>query len=121
MTESLKKIPNISAKQKALFRNIIYVGLICSLLKLEKSLIKKTVEDFFGKIKGSELAEQNLKLFEVADKLAFNYKFPFQIPKKTKNKKEILIDGNTSSALGALSAGCQFVFLVPHNSCFQLS
>ncbi|MCZ0933442.1 MAG: 2-oxoacid:acceptor oxidoreductase family protein, partial [Oligoflexia bacterium] len=112
--ESLKEISNLSPKQKILFKNMIYVGLICNWLKVEKELIRKSVEDFFKKGKGSEMAEQNLKILETAYKLAVNYEFPFDIPqKRSRNKKEILIDGNTSSALGALFAGCQFVSWYP--------
>ena len=113
ITESLKNIPDISPKQKTLFKNMIYVGLICKWLQVEKELIKKSLEDFFGQKKGSEVVDQNLKLFTVANELAVNYDFPFDIPKKIQNKKEILIDGNTSAALGALSAGCQFVSWYP--------
>ncbi|MDE0092064.1 MAG: 2-oxoacid:acceptor oxidoreductase family protein, partial [Oligoflexia bacterium] len=114
LTESLKEIPNVSPKQKALFRNMIYVGLICEWLKVEKTLVKKSVEDFFQKGKMDEIVEQNLKSFEVAYKLARQYPFPFEIPQKRQgDRKEILIDGNTSSALGALSAGCQFVSWYP--------
>ena len=113
-TESLKEIANLSPKQKILFKNMIYVGLICEWLKVEKELISKSVEDFFKKGKGNEMAEQNLKLLEIAYKLAVNYEFPFEAPqKKPRNKKKILIDGNTSSALGALFAGCQFVSWYP--------
>ena len=113
ITESLKEVSNISSKQKVLFRNMIYVGLICEWLKVEKDLIQKAVEDFFKQGKGNEIIEQNLKLFSEAYKMAIDYNFPFEIPKKNENKKEILIDGNTSSALGALSAGCQFVSWYP--------
>ena len=113
MTEALKEISDVSPKQKVLFRNIVYVGLICEWLKVEKDLIKKAVDDLFKKEKGDKMAEQNLKLFSEAYKLAVNYEFPFKIPKKLRNKKEILIDGNTSSALGALSAGCQFLSWYP--------
>ena len=114
ITESLKEIPDISPKQKALFRNMIYVGCLCKWLKIEKDLIKKSVEDFFGGKKGEKIIEQNLKSFETASELARNYQFPFDLPqKRKKDKKEILIDGNTSSALGALFAGCQFVSWYP--------
>ena len=113
ITESLKEISMASLKQKALFKNMIYVGLVCEWLKVEKEFIKKSVNDLFKSGKGSAIAEQNLKLIEIAQKLAVRYEFPFEIPKKYKNKKEILIDGNTSSALGALSAGCQFVSWYP--------
>ena len=111
MTTALKEISNVSPKQRLLFRNMIYVGLICEWLGVEEPLIQKSVEGFFKR--GAELVEQNLKLFEIACKMAVDFKFPFKIPKKKESKKEILIDGNTSSALGALSAGCQFVSWYP--------
>ena len=112
---ALKEIPNTSPKQRALFRNMIYVGLICEWLKVEKEIIEKAVGDFFKVKKGNEIAEQNLKLLELAYKMAFQMTFPFKIPQKTIRSKrsDILIDGNTSSAMGALFAGCQFVSWYP--------
>ena len=116
ITKILKEVPNISPKQRALFRNVIYVGLICEWLKVEKEIVEKAVVDFFKIKKGSTVAEQNLKLLELAYEVAVQESFPFEIPQKTarKNKREeILIDGNTSSAMGALFAGCQFVSWYP--------
>ena len=113
ITETVKTLASISLKQKILFKNMIYVGLICEWLKVDANLIERAVEDFFKQKKGNEIVEQNLKVFELARKMTANYKFPFERPEKSKNKKEILIDGNTSSALGALSAGCQFLSWYP--------
>ena len=117
--ESLKQFPEMAPKQKALFQNMIYVGLVCAWLKVEEAIIRKAVEDFFQKSKGDQIVVQNLKIFKLASQLTKDYHFPFPLPKKnlgndkSKKKKEILIDGNTCSALGALFAGCQFVSWYP--------
>lgn len=116
--DSLKSISHLNIKTKPFLKNMIYVGLLSEWLKLEKQLIQKTIEDFFQKSKGMEVIEQNLQAIQIGRTLAQSYTFPFSIPKKTlsqktKDNKNILIDGNTSQALGALFSGCQFLSWYP--------
>ena len=119
ITDSVRQIPKLSFKQKALFKNMVYFALICRCLKVEFELIKQSLQDFFQKPEKSDVIQQNLKIFDIVKQWSDSYEFPFPIPpksstsKKQSNKKEILIDGNTSSAIGALSAGCQFLSWYP--------
>lgn len=133
ISESLKQIENISVKKRVLFKNMIYVGLLCEWLNIKEDLIIKTVEDLFQSSKGSEIVQQNLQAIQIGRNLAHKKKFPFPVPKKNKfpkkklskstqsdnslklnlQKEDILIDGNTSMALGALFAGCQFLSWYP--------
>ena len=125
ISESLKVMKNINPKKKALFKNMIYVGLICEWLKVETAVIKKSIEDFFQSNKGEEIVRQNLQAVQIGQNLALKLSFPYPLPEKAiragskkagKNsypKKEILIDGNTSMALGALFSGCQFLSWYP--------
>ncbi len=136
ISQSLKKIKDVNVKKRILFKNMIYVGFLCEWLKVENELVKKSIEDFFQSAKGSELAQQNMQAIQLGRNLALKYDFPFSLPEKTllsnnekstsisqqklagqlqnhHSKKEILIDGNTSMALGALFAGCQFVSWYP--------
>ena len=102
-------------------------------------MITKTVEDFFQSSKGEEIVHQNLQAIQIGKSFSSEKKLPFSIPKKNrlpkirkeppalKQKKsllqlnvqkeelqeEILIDGNTCMALGALFSGCQFLSWYP--------
>ena len=78
---------------------------------------KKSLEDFFQKPEKTDIIQENLKVFDIVKEWSEEYELPFLIPSKTaktnKSQKQILIDGNTSSAIGALFAGCQFVSWYP--------
>jgi len=120
ITETVRKIPDLSFKKKALLKNMVYLTFICRLLKVDFDLIKKSLEDFFKKPEKSEIIQENLKVLELVEEWAGAYKLPFPTPSKnsfapnsSKKERKILIDGNTSSALGALFAGCQFVSWYP--------
>ena len=117
ITDSVRQIPELSFKQKALFKNMVYLALICRCLKVEFELIKQSLQDFFQKPEKSDVIQHNLKIFDIVKQWPDSYELPFPIPPKSvaskTNKKEILIDGNTSSAIGALSAGCQFLSWYP--------
>lgn len=120
INDSLKEIQGLNPKMKVLFKNMLYAGLLCKWLKVEKDLIQKTLEDFFSNSKSPEIIQKNLQAIQIGQQLAGEYDFPFTLPEKTRFKKssnnstkEILIDGNTSSALGALFSGCQFLSWYP--------
>jgi len=119
ITESLKKIPQLSFKKKALLKNMVYLAFVTNLVKLEEdtpdNLIKKSLEDFFQKSEKTEIIQENLKVFEIVKEWADDYKFPFPVPAKNSqsSQQKILMDGNTGSAIGALFAGCQFVSWYP--------
>ena len=129
LSASLKEIPGLQPKTKPLLKNMIYVGLLCEWLKIENRWVQKTVEEFFQKAKGAEITEQNLQAVQIGKQLAAKHYFPFSLPEKARqknqnefvkgkktsqnSKKEFLMDGNTSSALGALFSGCQFVSWYP--------
>lgn len=126
ISQSLKDIQNLSPRKKPLFRNMIYIALLCEWLEVKEEIVKKSIEDFFQESKNSEIIEQNFQAIQIGRNLAKEYSFPFSLKLKSglsKNKgsskktqddqKDILIDGNTSSALGALSAGCQFLSWYP--------
>ncbi|MBC6415703.1 MAG: 2-oxoacid:acceptor oxidoreductase subunit alpha [Bdellovibrionales bacterium] len=119
ITDSTKPLNPLSLKQRALFKNMVYLAFLCYCLKVDLKLIKKSLLDFFQKPEESDIIQKNLKIFDIVSQWSSSYSFPFPIPsKKQRNqeqskKKEILIDGNSSSALGALFAGCQFLSWYP--------
>ena len=82
ISESLKQIENIKPKQKALFKNMIYVGFFCEWLKVQEELVTKTVEDFFQSAKGLEIVQKNGQAIQIGRALAREKEIPFPVPKK---------------------------------------
>jgi len=98
------------ARQKQLFKNMVYVGALGVLLALDFVEIEKLIgEQFQGKEK---LIQPNLKaLYLGADYVKQHYAFPLNIRVDRKNLlgDKILVDGNSACGLGALYAGATVV------------
>ena len=93
-------------RQRQLFKNIIYVGALSALLDIEfKVLTDMVAEQFKGKEK---LVPPNVKALELGANYArAHFKCPLGIRLKRRNKvgNQILLDGNTAVALGAVFGG----------------
>lgn len=99
-----------AVKIKKLITNMIYVGLLTELLKMDSEIVAQVIRDQLGK-KASVL-EVNLKAFEIgkqyaAENLA-HLNLPFRAQKLAPPKGKIIIDGNAASALGLIHGGCSF-------------
>lgn len=109
------------AKIKKMLINIIYVGVLANLLKINKDLILSCLKEQFGN--KESVVNPNLKGFEVGFnwvdenqslvESAFKGSFPFKAEARTHTKKYVLMDGNTGAALGAIFGGCSFVSWYP--------
>ncbi len=104
-----------SIKLKKLLINMIYVGVVGELLDIPQEALEKTVSDQFnGKV--SAIAS-NLKALNAGREFAkanlSGLNFPYRVQALNKTGGKILIDGNTSSALGLLFGGCTFVSWYP--------
>lgn len=104
-----------SIKLKKLLVNMIYVGVLGELLEIPQDVLEKTISDQFNG-KASAIAS-NLKALnmgrEFAKEKLTGRNFPYRVQALNKNGGKILIDGNTSSALGLLFGGCSFVSWYP--------
>lgn len=93
-------------RQRQLFKNMIYVGSLSALLDIElKVLTDMVAEQFKGKEK---LIVPNVKALELGFQYARNnFKCPLGIRLKRRNKvgDQVLMDGNTAVALGAIYGG----------------
>ncbi|MBI4405013.1 MAG: 2-oxoacid:acceptor oxidoreductase subunit alpha [Deltaproteobacteria bacterium] len=110
--ELAKKI--VDAKLRTLLKNVIYVGALAALYKIDKETLVSVIQDQFKNKAaavsanlhalelGIEFASENLKK---ADKYEFK--------KGTVNTDKIIIDGNTACALGAIYGGCTVVAWYP--------
>ncbi|MDZ4708480.1 MAG: 2-oxoacid:acceptor oxidoreductase subunit alpha [Saprospiraceae bacterium] len=93
-------------RQRLLFKNMIYVGAVATLLDMDMNILEKMVGDQF---KGKEkLITPNVKALNLGRQfLIDHFELPgkFKIEQRHLNQDHILIDGNSSCALGALYGG----------------
>jgi 2-oxoglutarate ferredoxin oxidoreductase subunit alpha len=93
-------------RQQQLFKNIVYIGALATLLDVEMGVIQQIIREMFAK--KEKLIPPNFKALELgSDYVKQNFKYPLNIrlERRTILKDEIFMDGNTAAALGAIFAG----------------
>ena len=107
-------------KQRLLFKNLGYVGLLASILEMDKEIYVSLIEEQF---KGKEkLIEPNVKALNIGYKYAEdNFKDFCEINVKNSNKTEglILTSGNDAAGLGCVYGGatvCAWYPITPSTS-----
>jgi 2-oxoglutarate ferredoxin oxidoreductase subunit alpha len=94
------------ARQRQLFKNIIYLGALSALLDIDPNEIDKL---FGEQYKGKEaLLESNRKAFRMGRAYAlanFACPLPIRVARSDKVGDRIFIDGNSAAALGSLYGG----------------
>tara|TARA_B100001029_G_scaffold16543_1_gene11083 strand:- start:8787 stop:10652 length:1866 start_codon:yes stop_codon:yes gene_type:complete len=107
-------------KQRLLFKNLGYVGLLASILEMNKEIYVSLIEEQF---KGKEkLIEPNVKALEIGYKYAEdNFKDLCQIKVNKSNKTDglILTSGNDAAGLGCVYGGatvCAWYPITPSTS-----
>lgn len=108
------------ARQRQLFKNVIYVGALAELLGIEFQALTEVLNSQF---KGKEkLIEPNIKALQLGiDFIKENYKDQLNIRLERRNLigDSILIDGNTACGLGAVYGGatvCTWYPITPSTS-----
>lgn len=94
------------ARQRQLFKNIIYIGALAALFDIEFSVLENQIgEQFKGKEK---LIEPNIKALKMGVDYVhknFDYPLPIRLERRDLIGEQILIGGNTACALGAIYGG----------------
>jgi 2-oxoglutarate/2-oxoacid ferredoxin oxidoreductase subunit alpha len=94
------------ARQRQLFKNIVYVGALVSLFKIDFSVIEELIgQQFKGKEK---LIEPNIKALRMGETWVrehFDSEFDLRIERRDLLGDKILYSGNSACALGAIYAG----------------
>lgn len=93
-------------RQQQLFKNIIYIGALASLLNIDINVVKGIIREKFSK--KEKLIPPNIKALDLGANYAvknFKCPLPLHVEKRDLVKDEIIIDGNTATALGAIYAG----------------
>src|ERR1022692_3494708 len=102
------------AKLRKLVKNMVYVGVVASLLTIEMAEVEKAIrKQFTKKVKAATL---NL----AAAQAGFDYakanlqkRGVFYIERMNATAGKIIIDGNSAAALGSVFAGCTVVTWYP--------
>jgi 2-oxoglutarate ferredoxin oxidoreductase subunit alpha len=102
------------AKLRKLVKNMVYVGVVASLLTIDMGEVEKAIrKQFANKVKAANL---NLSAatagFEYA-KANLQKRGVFYIERMNATAGKIIIDGNSAGALGCMFAGCTVVTWYP--------
>ncbi len=102
------------AKLRKLVKNMVYVGVVASLLTIEMGEVEKAIRKQFSK----KAKAANLNL--AAAQAGFDYakanlqkRGAFYIERMSATAGKIIIDGNSAAALGCMFAGCTVVTWYP--------
>ncbi|WP_372719419.1 2-oxoacid:acceptor oxidoreductase subunit alpha [Immundisolibacter sp.] len=93
-------------RQRLLFKNIVYVGVLSALLNIEPEVVEQMIgEQFQGKEK---LIPPNIKAFQLGHAAAterFACPLPMHAERRDAIGDRILMDGNSAAGLGCVYAG----------------
>jgi len=102
------------AKLRKLVKNMVYVGVVASLLTVDMAEVEKAIRKQFAK----KVKAANLNL--AAAQAGFDYakanlqkRGAFYIERMNATAGKIIIDGNSAAALGCMFAGCTVVTWYP--------
>ncbi len=93
-------------RKQQLFKNMVYVGALATLLDMDVNIIKVIISEQFEK--KPKLISPNYQALQLGiDHAKENYECPLGVRLERRNNvgDHILIDGNTASGLGAIYAG----------------
>jgi 2-oxoglutarate ferredoxin oxidoreductase subunit alpha len=94
------------ARQRQLFKNIVYIGALSTLLDIEFPVLEGLIgEQFKGKEK---LIEPNIRALNIGVRYVkenFEYPLDIRVERRDLLGDSILIDGNSACGLGAVYAG----------------
>jgi 2-oxoglutarate ferredoxin oxidoreductase subunit alpha len=93
-------------RERILMKNIAYAGALAALFNMDTEIIRALLNEKYGAKKA--LMDSNQKAVDIGYNYArehFSCPLPIHLEQMDATKDSILIDGNTSAALGALYAG----------------
>jgi 2-oxoglutarate/2-oxoacid ferredoxin oxidoreductase subunit alpha len=101
-------------RERILMKNIVYVGALAALLRLDLDVVRGLLEETFAKKKS--LLASNFLALELGAGYATEHldcPLPIRLTPMDANGDSILIDGNTSTALGCVYAGATLAAWYP--------
>ena len=105
-------IPFKDLAPKAIFHNVVGLGVLASLLGLDKKEPERLLRDTFGK-KGEALVNQNLEVLDGAYAWEEQQGSDFPSLPASDGKARLMMQSNEAIAMGAMAAGCNFCSFYP--------
>lgn len=102
------------ARQRQLFKNVIYIGALCALLDMEFQVFADLIHEQFRS--KEKLIASNIHALELGYQYAtshFDCPLGLKIHRRDKVGDAILLDGNTATALGAIYGGASVAAWYP--------
>ena len=111
----IKNVPLSSLAKEVgglIYSNVIIFGLLSGIFDINLNLIKEYIsEQFYAK--GGEIIENNINAVIKGYDYGKNLKLVIQVEKNEEIKKQIILSGTESIAIGALAGGCNFITAYP--------
>ena len=102
------------AKLRKLVRNMIYVGVMAQLLKLDLAEVEKGLrKQFAKKVKAADMNWNAAKAGYDYAVASLTKSDPFTIERMNKTQGMIIVDGNSAAAMGSMFAGVTVVTWYP--------
>ena len=122
MNKQAVKVPFNELSPKPLYHNIVALGILCALLDLDQKYPEKVIFERFS-AKGENIIAENLEVLSSAYEWAKQHASScIPLPEVAEQEDRMLINGNSSIALGAIAAGvkfCSFYPMTPGSSVAQ--
>ncbi len=111
----IKDIPLSSLAKEVgglIYSNVIIFGLLSGIFNINLNLIKEYISEQFS-AKGVNITENNINAVIKGYDYGKNLKLAIQVEKNEEIKKQIILSGTESVAIGALAGGCNFISAYP--------
>lgn len=100
----------------SIYANIVGVGLISGILKLDQNILYSYLKQYFS-AKGGDIIQKNIdavnKGYEIGTDLLRSGKIEIEINADSQVSNDILLNGTEAVALGAITGGCNFISAYP--------
>jgi 2-oxoglutarate ferredoxin oxidoreductase subunit alpha len=97
----------VEPRTRILMKNVAYVGALAALLDLELEVIEQLLKETFGERK-AKLVEPNMEAVRLGHDYAkehYDCPLPLRVKRADMTSGHVIMDGNTTAALGAMLAG----------------
>ena len=107
------RIPFKDLASKPLFYNIVVLGVLGRAICLDLAILESLLKETFAK-KGEEVLQSNLEVLRKSFNWVADQKHDISCMDAPENRQgRMMLNGNEAVALGALTAGCNFISFYP--------